>query len=267
MTRSTGLILGLMLGPILGAVLTSSLAACAGGGPPGGDQGPIPGGPGGRDLHYPNVFFSPMGQPFRARFDAAYPVVVWFAHADANHDGRLTREEFRADAARFFRTLDLNHDGVIDGSEVENYEQNVAPEILPQIGHLHGNEGMDTRLDVGDPHNTDRPKVDTRGRGVGQGGPGRPQKGEPDQGAGLFSMLNQPEPVSAADTDFNGRISLEEFLAAADRRFGRIDKAEHGYLTLDCLPKTPVQAAIEKAAARLARQKPQGRPDQGSPPR
>ncbi|MHB8284221.1 MAG: EF-hand domain-containing protein [Caulobacteraceae bacterium] len=244
-------------GLILGAVLTSSLAACASGEA---DRGPAPGGPGGRDLHYPNIFVSPMGQPFRARFDAPYPVATWFAQADANHDGRLTREEFRADAEAFFHTLDTNHDGVIDGAEVENYEQNIAPEILPQIGRLHGGEGMDSRLDLGDPHNTDRPKADTRGRGLGQAKT-RVQKGEPDQGAALFSMLNQPEPVSAADTDFNGRISLAEFLAAADRRFDHIDKAQQGYLTLATLPKTPVQLAIEKAAARLARDKAKGRLD------
>lgn len=249
--------------PILCAALLYTLAACASPGP---DQGPVPGGPGGRDLHYPNIFVSPMGKPFRASSGDPYPIAVWFAQADANHDGQLTRAEFRADAQAFFRELDLNHDGVIDGSEVENYEQNVAPEILPQIGHLHGDEGMDSRLDLGDPHNTARPKVETRGRGMGQGRPARPQKGEPDQGAGLFSLLNQPEPVSAADTEFNGRITLAEFLAAADRRFDRIDKAQLGYLTLAGLPKTPVQIAIEKAKARLQRDNAKGRPDQEPPP-
>jgi hypothetical protein len=249
-----------LTGPVLGAVLFSALAACAS---PGGDPGPVPGGPGGRDLHYPNIFVSPMGQPFRARVGEPYPVVVWFTQADGDHDGRLTREEFRADAQAFFQVLDLNHDGVIDGSEVENYEQAIAPEILPQIGHLRGDEGMDSRLDLGDPHNTARPKVETRGRGVAQSRAARPQKGEPDQGAGLFSLLNQPEPVSSADTEFNARITLKEFLAAADRRFDRIDKAQLGYLTLAGLPKTPVQIAIEKAKARLAHGK--GRPDPEPP--
>jgi hypothetical protein len=244
---------------ILSAVLTGCLVACASGGEPESDQGPVPGGPGGRNLHYPNIFISPMGKPFRARFGEPYPVVVWFAQADTNHDGRLTREEFRADAEAFFRTLDINHDGVIDGSEVENYEQNVAPEILPQIGRLRGDEGMDSRLDLGDPHNTDRQRGDSRGRGGSQNRPARPQRGEPDQGAALFSLLNQPEPVSAADMDFNGRISLAEFLAAADRRFDHIDKAQQGYLTLASLPKTPVQIAIEKEIARRANDKAKGR--------
>lgn len=244
MTKRTGL--------ALSTILTAALSACASGPPI--DQGPVPGGPGGQNLHYPNIFVSPMGKPFRARFGEPYPVVVWFAQADSDHDGRLTREEFRADAEAFFRTLDLNHDGVIDGSEVENYEQNVAPEILPQIGRLRGDEGMDPRLDLGDPHNTDRQRPDTQGRTIGQGRPARPQKGEPDQGAGLFSMLHQPEPVSAADTNFDGRITLAEFLEAADRRFDRIDKMKQGYLTLPSLPKTPVQIAIEKEIARRARE-------------
>jgi hypothetical protein len=256
-----------LIGFVLGAMITTCLTACAGGGEPSVDRGPVPGGPSGQNLHYPNLFISPAGKPYRARFDEPYPVVVWFNQADSNHDGRLTRDEFRADAQAFFQTLDLNHDGIIDGSEVENYEQNIAPEILPQVGRLRGDEGMDPRLDLGDPHNTDRPKSETRGRGVAQNRPGRPQRGEPDQGAGLFSLLNQPEPVSAADTDFNGRITLAEFLAAADRRFDHIDKSQLGYLTLAGLPKTPVQSAIEKERARRSRDRPKGRSDEETPPR
>jgi hypothetical protein len=255
-----------LIGIALGVMAATCLTACAGGGEPTADQGPVPGGPGGRNLQYPNIFISPAGKPYRAAFDQPYPVVVWFSQTDTNHDGRLTRDEFRADAQAFFHSLDLNHDGVIDGSEVENYEQNVAPEILPQIGRLRGDEGMDPRLDLGDPHNTDRPRSDGHGRGMAQNRPGRPQRGEPDQGAGLFSLLNQPEPVSAADTDFDGRITLAEFLAAADRRFDRIDKAQRGYLTLAGLPKTPVQLAIDKERARRAGARAEGRPDQETPP-
>src|ERR1700761_166061 len=55
----------------------------------------------------------PPGQP--------YPVSTWFRQADASGDGKLTHEEFVADAARFFQVLDANHDGVIDGLELKHY--------------------------------------------------------------------------------------------------------------------------------------------------
>ena len=54
-------------------------------------------------------------------------MAVWFRGADANGDGKLTRDEFVADAARFFAKLDTNHDGVIDGFELKAYETEVAP--------------------------------------------------------------------------------------------------------------------------------------------
>jgi len=60
------------------------------------------------------------------------------------------------------------------------------------------------------------------------------------QGAGLYSLINQPEPVSAADVNFDSKITLTEFLAP--RRIAispRIDAAQAGFLTLSGLPQTP----------------------------
>lgn len=226
--------------------LLASLAGCAGqdAGPP--EHVAHAGRPGGaRRLHLPNVFISPAGKPFRAAPGEPYPVAAWFAAADTNHDGRLTREEFRADAEAFFRELDTNHDGVIDGSELANYEQNIAPEILPRVEGLRAGEGMNLNLTLGDERNTEAPRGEEGGRrGSGEGG-GRAIRGEPTQGAALFSLVNEPEPVAAADTSFDGRITLQEFDAAADRRFDLLDTKQQGYLTLQELPKTPVQQALE----------------------
>jgi hypothetical protein len=183
---------------------------------------------------------------------------VWFAEADANHDGKLTRDEMRADAAAFFRTLDANHDGVIDGFEVQTYEQTVAPEILPRIEGLHAGEGFDPNLDLADQRNTERPGApDGGGSGRGRRGyqPSQPRqpKGETGaQGAAVYSLINQPEPVAAADADFDGKVTLAEFEAAADRHFDILDTKQLGYLTLAGLPKTPIQEAIEQAAKRRA---------------
>ncbi len=156
------------------------------------------------------LFISPAGKPFHAAPGQPYPVAAWFAEADLNHDGRLTREEFLADAAAFFAVLDLNKDGEIDGVELSQYEEKIAPELLPPLQPGEGRKAADPLL-----------------------------------GAGAYGLANEPEPVSAADTNFNGRITAPEFAAAADRRFTRLDKASLGYLTLESLPQTAAQKAAK----------------------
>ncbi|MDB5434904.1 MAG: hypothetical protein JWR47_1161, partial [Phenylobacterium sp.] len=47
-----------------------------------------------------------------------------------------------------------------------------------------------------------------------------------------------------------GRITKAEFLAAADRRFKRLDKNGDGKLTLDELPMTASQAEAAERARR-----------------
>ena len=195
----------------------------------------------------PNEFISPAGKPYRAQAGAPYPVAAWFAEADADHDGRITRAEFEADAARFFDDLDTDHDGIVDGFEIQHYEQDVAPEIQPRIEGLGAGEGLN--LALGKRTGSGEAQI-----GASRGSHGRGAAGDlQPQGAGLFGLLNEPEPVSAADANFDGKITKAEFLAAADRRFEALDPKHTGALTLTALPKTPVQLAIEDEAKRAAK--------------
>jgi hypothetical protein len=193
-----------------------------------------------------NLFISPAGKPYRGKPGEPYPSAVWFAEADKDHDGRLSREEFRADTEAFFRELDTDHNGVVDGFEIQAYEQSV-PEILPRIGRLAAGEGQDLNLGVPEDRRQGRSRL---GGGAPRGG----GRGAPQQeGAGLFTFIDQPEPVTAADTDFDGKISLKEADAAGDRRFDILDKDKDGYLTMAELPKTPVQAFAERRAQQRER--------------
>ena len=202
----------------------------------------------------PSLFISPNGQPFRAKAGEPYPVARWFAQVDSNGDGKIDRTEFRADAASFFRALDTNRDGVIDGFEIQNYEHNVVPEILGAFRVAEGAEGSIVGMRHGPPIGggaSPRPR--------GRGKPKKDYSGDGDGsdvvmgGAVPYELLPEPEPVSAADTNLNGRVNLADFLAAADRRFNRLDSKGQGYLTLDGLPKTPVQQAAEDRAAAAAK--------------
>jgi hypothetical protein len=197
-----------------------------------------------------NLFISPAGEPFLAPVSKPYPIVNWFARADANHDGKLDEAEFRADAERFFAVLDRNKDGVIDSREISFYEHNYVPEILPQQGADAGGLLVRVAMQYG------------AGSGLGDGGfgsgvqsvdpsrvpsdPATPrQRLDGQQGAVPYSLFSSPEPVSSADRNLDGKVSLKEFQAQSDRHFAALDTKMRGYLTLDDLPKTDFEVAVK----------------------
>jgi hypothetical protein len=136
------------------------------------------------------VFISPSGEPFRPGPGIPDPFEAWFSRVDANHDGRIDRAEFRADAMAFFKRLDANGDGVVDGFEITDYETTIAPEV---VDHALG------------------------------------------AGRGPLTLLNEPEPVSGADLDLNSRVSAQEWLDVADRRFDLLDRKKQSFLDHDGL--------------------------------
>lgn len=188
-------------------------------------------------------FISPMGEPFRAKTPTDDTLADWFYQADTNHDGVLTAAEMEADAARFFSRLDTNHDGQIDPDELAQYEYEVAPEIQVMsrtrrapgqpapVAAQRDPDDLDTYRD--DRHDRARRKErqNEEYASLGFGGT--------LQGAARYSLLNIPEPVAAADTDFNRLISLEEFKAAALARFQLLDKTHAGRISLAQLEAMP----------------------------
>lgn len=179
------------------------------------------------------VFISPSGEPFRAPRGEPYPVVAWFAHVDADRDGAISREEFTADALAFHARLDTDKDGQVDGFEVADYEQTVAPEILSPLDR--GAEGPNAVvMDIGK-----RPFIGLP-RSVDREAYGRSRNG-----AGLYGLINEVQPVMAQDADFDRRIDPKEVAAAARDRFAILDRDRDGKLTLATLPKTPFQTILE----------------------
>jgi hypothetical protein len=176
-----------------------------------------------------NVFISPAGEPFRAPPEEPYPVAAWFARADADHDGAISRAELKADSLTFFDRLDADHDGVVDGFELGDYERKVAPEIQPDLGAFSEEpEQLPTRASTVTPH-VKPPKPSRRNRVA-------------VKGAAVFGLLMDPEPVASADADLDGKVTRKEAEAATDRRFARLDADHDGRLTMGELPQTPAQA-------------------------
>lgn len=185
-------------------------------------------------------FISPMGEPFRAHSVTDDTLADWFQKADLNHDGVLTEAEMVADAERFFATLDTDHDGEIDPDELAHYEWEIAPDIqvMSRTQRVAGQAAPRSR-----PGDSDDNPEHRRGRWK-EGGEVDSSLGIGDtlQGAARYSLLNIPEPVAAADTDFNRSITLEEFKAAAIARFQLLDTAHQGRIALaqlEALPHAP----------------------------
>ena len=174
---------------------------------------------------YSQLFISPMGEPFRAKDGQPYPSALWFAAADANHDGVISRAEFRADAMRFFKALDVNGDGRLTDAEVQRYEYQVAPEVvLAAVDNTNDRQLTDQK---GDPVQRTLAKV--------------------RQGASFYGVLDSPEPVRAADGDFNMKVTQDEWMAAADRRFGLLRPESKDGISFADLPQTPFQTQYDKA--------------------
>ena len=174
-------------------------------------------------------FISPMGEPFRARSEADDTLGRWFSQADRNADRLLTLDEMTADAARFFAELDTNHDREIDPDEIAHYEWEVAPDIQVMSprrrvqGDLRPPDkqvGLEGRRDSKRSRRAERIEAEQLGIGGAL------------QGAARYGLLNIPQPVAAADTDFDRGVTLEEFTRAAALRFQLLDRAEQRALNL-----------------------------------
>lgn len=185
---------------------------------------------------FARLYVAPMGQPFRTD-GFKDPEALWFAQADADHNGRLTLAEMTADADQFFAILDRDHDGEIDPQEMSIYENQMVPEIkLYQPGQYRRPQGHDAKKAA---KRAARARADY----------------EAPYGAGLYASLNIPEPVVSADLDINRGVSLSEINQVTASRFQTLDSAGAGVLTLATLPRSPAQQAIDDCRADEAKKK------------
>jgi hypothetical protein len=208
------------------------------------------------------VFLSPSGEPFRQGPNTPDPLKAWFEQADIGHLGYLDKAEFRADAVRFFKKLDANGSGIVDGFEVQDYETKLVPELAEWDNGDYPGEFGAARPGAGQgggqaPGGGQYPGGGHGGRGgQGRGGQGQSASGAQTASApaakptgrarAIQQLIYEPEPVSGADFNLDSHITLDEWMRATDQRFDLLDPDHTGRLTLDALrarlnnpPKAP----------------------------
>lgn len=187
---------------ILVAVLT--LTACA----PRFGPGPAPS----TGLYF---FVSPNGQPFRFAGSSTTLLRPWFEAADADHDSRIARTEFTADAARFFTEVDADRDGAATSPEVSAVRRERAPELETWISY------------AGAPSERRTPP-----RWSPEDGFVRERSNRPPPRIVVANLLNEREPVLASDADLNRLVTRAEYEAATVDRFRRLDTNGDGALAM-----------------------------------
>jgi Ca2+-binding EF-hand superfamily protein len=171
------------------------------------------------------VYLSLMGEPFRTNEAGEDPFDQWFKLADTDGDGSLTRVEFRADAQAFFEELDTNGDKVIDGQEMAAYEQ-----LAPSRTRVAGGGGPE--LSSARPKATSSAPVQKGEVAIVATGDA-PSATRVHPGSTKINFSEVPQPVAMADLNIDGRVTLEEFLKTAGKRFANYDVNQDQRLTRD----------------------------------
>jgi hypothetical protein len=141
--------------------------------------------------------------------------------ADANKDGKISKEEFAARQDALFTEIDKDKDGSITPKEIREYRQ--AKMEAFRAAHPRP-EREEAKADEGKGPEGKRAEREHGGRqGWGKHG---------GKAAG-FALIRW------ADTDENGQVSKAEFTAAGEKMFERLDRNKDGVISIDDMPDRP----------------------------
>jgi hypothetical protein len=169
------------------------------------------------------VYMSLMGEPFWTNDAGEAPFDQWWKLADEDGDGAISRREFRTDAEAFFASLDTTHDKIIDADEMAVYEQS-AP------GRTRAAGGGAEQASSSRPKPKSSAPVEEGQVAIVSSG-NVPSATRIHPGGGAIDFSSVPQPVAMADRNIDRRVTLDEFIDTADRRFANYDVDQDGRLS------------------------------------
>jgi len=170
-----------------------------------------------------DLYLSLMGEPFRTSESGERPFDQWFKLADQDGNGSISRLEFRGDAETFFATLDGNGDKVIDADEMAEYER-MAP------GRTRAAGGGAREVSSARPEPKSSAPVDEGQVAIVSSGK-VPSATRIHVADNRIDFSTVPQPVAMADLNLDRRVTLEEFVKTAGKRYTNYDVDQDGRLT------------------------------------
>ncbi|TLY51201.1 MAG: hypothetical protein E6K53_08150 [Gammaproteobacteria bacterium] len=164
---------------------------------------------------------------------------------DTAGNGYITRDEFLAAAQKRFAKLDANGDGKLMPDEFRPQHYPRVGAQLDEAGGGHGAKHAQARFDKLDTNHDGTVSLDEYVAGASamfaKLDPQNTGKVTAQQVANSPHALERDDAVAQhvvkkLDTNGDGVVSLDEYLAGAKTRFGRLDKNGDGYITADEAP-------------------------------
>jgi Ca2+-binding EF-hand superfamily protein len=166
-------------------------------------------------------------------------------HIDTAGNGYITRDEFLAAAQKRFARLDANHDGKLSLDEFHTQHFPRVGAQLDETGSGRGAKHAQARFDRLDTNHDGFVSLDEYVAGASTEfaklDPQNTGKVTAQQLASSPRALERDNAVAQhivkkLDTNGDGVVSLDEYLAAAKTRFTRLDKNGDGFITADEAP-------------------------------
>ncbi|MBP2559825.1 Ca2+-binding EF-hand superfamily protein [Neorhizobium galegae] len=165
-------------------------------------------------------------------------------NADADKDGKISKDEMAAFQDKLFTAVDANKDGSLTRGEmfdyrqakIEEFRKNNQPEVANTADQKDDQSDHDMADRRGD-HRRDRDHSAWNHEGQGRHGGRREDArwerphGHHMMGRGMFGMV---------DEDRDGKITKAEASAASDKLFARMDTNKDGTISIDDLPDRPL---------------------------
>ncbi|CDN52433.1 Calcium-binding EF-hand-containing protein [Neorhizobium galegae bv. officinalis bv. officinalis str. HAMBI 1141] len=165
-------------------------------------------------------------------------------NADADKDGKISKDEMTAFQDKLFAAIDANKDGSLTRGEMIDYRQAKMEEFRknnqPEVANTADKKDDQSNGDMADrrgDHRRDRDHSAWNRDGQGRHGWSREDArwerphGRQMMGQGMFRMV---------DEDKDGKITKAEASAASDKLFARMDTNKDGTISIDDLPDRPL---------------------------